>query len=177
VKKKYIFRLHLTMLVRFSLACRSWLAIGFALAPDKSISAFARRSRSDFLAWFSSIFRRFWSSFWTFFKDSKTFVDLKLKFSRQEVESWLISGRCWSNLTNPNPGLADIRQFVEDNFTLENQMDDHIPPGSRNAIEATGQPPHRTSRVGAEPVLIFTFALGILFQYGLFRSFKVQRQL
>jgi hypothetical protein len=54
---------------------------------------------------------------------------MKLKFSPQEVETHFreMLFQSQSNATNPNPGLAEIRQFVEDNFTLENQMEDHIP--------------------------------------------------
>lgn len=57
------------------------------------------------------------------FPDSKTFVDMKLKFDRTEIESKFQT----LLIRNPNPGKQDLENFVHENFTLDNQMEDHIP--------------------------------------------------
>ena len=57
------------------------------------------------------------------FPDSKTFVDMKLKFSPFEVEDHfqaMISA-------NANPAKEEVQNFVQENFTMENQMEDQIP--------------------------------------------------
>ena len=57
------------------------------------------------------------------FKDSKTFVDMKLNYSPQEVERKF----CNMILKDSNPSKDLIKTFVEENFTLENQMEEYLP--------------------------------------------------
>lgn len=57
------------------------------------------------------------------FSDSKTFVDMKLKFSPLEVENQFRE----MILANPKPDKETIEAFVKRCFTMENQMEDHVP--------------------------------------------------
>ena len=57
------------------------------------------------------------------FNDSKTFVDMKLKFSPEVVKTHFEDLK----LNNPCLDKNLLEKFVEDNFTLENQMENVTP--------------------------------------------------
>ena len=57
------------------------------------------------------------------FQDSKTFVDMKLKFSPEKVENHFRE----LIVANHTPSKSQIQKFVEANFSMENQMEDHVP--------------------------------------------------
>jgi len=57
------------------------------------------------------------------FQDSKTFVDMKLKYSSEEVENHFRE----LIVAHPYPSKTQIKKFVEANFSMENQMEDHVP--------------------------------------------------
>ena len=58
------------------------------------------------------------------FKDSKTFVDMKLKHLPAEIEQ---SYEQLMIRENDQPTKSAIMQFIEDNFTMESQMEDWTP--------------------------------------------------
>ena len=58
------------------------------------------------------------------FQDSKTFVDMKLRYCPEQIEE---SYQQLMLKENANPSKSAIMQFVQDNFMMENQMEDWIP--------------------------------------------------
>ena len=58
------------------------------------------------------------------FPDSKTFVDMKLLHPPAKVEE---NFRQLTMVAGANPDASTLREFVEDNFSLENQMEDFEP--------------------------------------------------
>ena len=57
------------------------------------------------------------------FKDSKTFVDMRLRFSPQEVQTnfQLMLSK------HPSPSKETIKDFVDENFTMKDQLVDYLP--------------------------------------------------
>ena len=58
------------------------------------------------------------------FPDSKTFVDMKLLHPPAKVEENFCQ---LTMVAGANPDASTLREFVEDNFSLENQMEDFEP--------------------------------------------------
>ena len=58
------------------------------------------------------------------FQDSKTFVDMKLRKNPNEIE---VAFKQLMIKEKNQPSQLSILQFVQDNYTLENQMEDWTP--------------------------------------------------
>ena len=58
------------------------------------------------------------------FQDSKTFVDMKLRYRPAEIE---LAYQQLMTKENDQPSKSAIIQFVNDNFMMESQMEDWIP--------------------------------------------------
>ena len=58
------------------------------------------------------------------FQDSKTFVDMKLRYRPAEIE---LAYQKLMTKENEQPSKSAIIQFVNDNFMMENQMEDWVP--------------------------------------------------
>ena len=59
------------------------------------------------------------------FKDSKTFVDMKMVKSQEEIETAFKT--MMTSYKDEKVPKETIAKFVEDHFTLENQMEEHVP--------------------------------------------------
>ena len=58
------------------------------------------------------------------FQDSKTFVDMKLRYCPADIE---LAYQKLMSKENDQPSKSAIIQFVNDNFMMENQMEDWVP--------------------------------------------------